>query len=386
MTVTARPPNDPAPPSAEARDVPWSWPAAFAVATLLGLLSFTYYWLDDVVRGTPTPALEPLVEELTGYWGAMLLAPLGIWLARRYPPALHPRALVHVAGVLGLSAASTTWNWAARSLLFPLLGLGRYDYGQMPLRYLMELPKGAIMYVLLLALVVLMDRYRAAREQELRVAHLEAGLARAQLQNLSAQLQPHFLFNALNAVSSVMYDDVERADRMVASLSELLRASLRASRDQQIPLCEELEVLERYLELMRARFGDRLMVQVDVDDAARGALVPAMLLQPIVENALRHGAPEPPEPARVQVRARRMGDALVIEVRDNGPGLRGAPPIGSGVGLTNTADRLRAMYGDAQSLEFHDAPAGGLIVRMTMPFRASAAPARKEEAWSLSAS
>lgn len=368
------------------RDVPWSWPAAFAVATLLGLLSFAYYWLDDVVRGNPTPPLEPLVEELTGYWGAMLLVPLGIRLARRYPPALSARILIHLAALLVLSAASTTWNWGARSLLFPALGLGRYDYGQMPLRYLMELPKGATMYVIVLSFVVLLDRYRAAREQELRVAQLEAGLARAQLQNLSAQLQPHFLFNALNAVSSVMYEDVERADRMVASLSELLRASLRASRDQQIALAEELEVLERYLELMRARFGERLRVRVEVEDSLRGARVPAMLLQPVVENALQHGAPAPPQPAEVVVRARRTGDRLTIEVRDNGPGLRGAVPIGKGVGLTNTADRLRALYGDAQLLEFDDAPGGGLAVRMTMPFRESAVPAREEEAWSLSAS
>jgi two-component system, LytTR family, sensor kinase len=388
VTPAVCPPQDPASPSTEARerDVPWSWPAAFAVATVLGLLSFAYYWLDDVVRGNPTPALEPLVEELTGYWGAVFLVPIGIRLARRHPCGVHWRILIHAGALVALSAASTTWNWGARSLLFPALGLGRYDYGRMPLRYLMELPKGAILYVVILAFVVLLDRYRAAREKELRVAQLEAGLARAQLQNLSAQLQPHFLFNALNAVSSVMYEDVERADRMVASLSELLRASLRASRDQQIALAEELEVLERYLELMRARFGERLRVEVDVEDGVRGARVPTMLLQPIVENALQHGAPPPPEPARVVVRARRMEDRLVIEVRDNGPGLRGAVPIGKGVGLTNTADRLRALYGDAQSLELDDAPGGGLVVRMTMPFRESAAAAREEEAWSLSAS
>lgn len=378
--------NDPAPSPAEARDFPWSWPAAFAVATLLGLLSFTYYWLDDVVRGYPTPALEPLVEELTGCWGGMLLVPLGIRLARRYPPAPHWRMLAHVGGVLVFSAASTTWNWATRSLLFPLLGLGRYDYGRMPLRYLMELPKGAIIYVVILAFVVLLDRYRASRERELRVAHLEAGLARAQLQNLSAQLQPHFLFNALNTISSVMYDDVERADRMVTSLSELLRASLRASRDQQIALVEELEVLDRYLELMRARFGDRLRVEVDVEEGIGAARVPAMILQPLVENALRHGAPPPPHPAEVGVRAWRMGDRLNVEVRDNGPGLRGGPAVGEGVGLSNTADRLRALHGDAQSLEFHEAPGGGLIVRMTMPFRESPVPVHQEEAWSLSGS
>ncbi|HEY0017696.1 MAG TPA: histidine kinase [Longimicrobium sp.] len=377
------------PAEAEARErgFPWSWPAAFAVATLLGLLSFTYYWLDDVVRGTPTPPLATLTEELTGYWGAALLVPIGIRAARRYPPGLHWRVLVHAGVLLALSAAATTWNWIIRSLLFPLLGLGRYDYGRMPLRYLMELPKGAILYVVVLAFVVLLDRYRAARERELRVAHLEAGLARAQLQNLSAQLQPHFLFNALNAISSTMYEDVERADRMMTSLSELLRASLRASTAQQITLAEELEVLERYLELMRARFGERLRVDVDVEAGIAGARVPAMLLQPVVENALQHGAPPPPRPACVTVRAWRMGDRLMIEVRDNGPGLQGGPPVGTGVGLTNTADRLRALYGDAQSLAFENAAGGGLAVRMTMPYAQSAVlPAREEDAWSLSAS
>jgi two-component system LytT family sensor kinase len=367
------------------RDDFWSWPAAIARTTVLGLLSSAYYWLDDVARGSQGTPLVPLIEELTGAWGILLLAPIGIRLARRYPPRPHMSMLAHAGGLLALSAASTTWNWAVRSLLFPLFGLGAYDYGRMPLRYLMELPKGAIMYVVMLAFVTLVDRYRAGRERELRVATLEAGLARAQLQNLHAQLQPHFLFNALNTISSVMYDDVPRADRMMSSLSELLRASLRASRTQQHPLSEELGVLERYLELMRARFGDRLVVELEIEPGTEAALVPAMVLQPIVENALQHGAPPPPRPARIAVRAWREQGRLMLEVRDNGPGLGTDPPLGKGVGLTNTADRLRALYGDAQSLAFHDAPGGGLIVRMTMPYH-EAASAAMEDAWSLSAS
>ncbi|HEX6038051.1 sensor histidine kinase [Longimicrobium sp.] len=366
------------------RDDFWSWPAAIALTTLLGLLSFAYYSLDDAVRGYKPALLGTLVEELTGYWGMLVLLPVGIRIVRRYPPALHWRMLAHVAGLLAISAAGTTWNWATRSLLFPLLGLGAYDYGRMPLRYLMELPKAAIIYVIVLAFVTLIDRYQAARERQLNVARLESSLARAQLQNLHTQLQPHFLFNALNTISSVMYDDVERADHMISSLSELLRASLHASQAQQIPLAQELAVLDRYLELMRARFGDRLAVDVAVDDGLDSALVPAMVLQPIVENAMQHGAPPPPAVARVDIRARRDGGQLVLEVRDNGPGLRG-DPLGRGVGLTNTADRLRALYGDEQSLAFENAPNGGLIVRMTMPHRAAAAPAR-EDAWSLSAS
>ena len=378
-------PPAPSPRPAESRTDFWSWPAAFAITTALGLLSFAYYWLDDVARGGHGTPLAPLIEEVTGAWMILLLAPLGIRLARRYPPRLHPSMLAHVAGLLGLSAAATTWNWGIRSLLFPLFGLGAYDYGRMPLRYLMELPKGAIMYVVMLAFVTLVDRYRAGRERELRVATLEASLARAQLQNLHAQLQPHFLFNALNTISSVMYDDVPRADRMMSSLSELLRASLRASQAQQHPLAQELAVLDRYLDLMRARFEDRLVVELDVQEGTEAVLVPAMILQPVVENAVEHGAPPPPEPARLTVRARREEGRLVLEVADNGPGLGAEPPLGRGVGLTNTADRLRALYGDAQSLSFHPAPGGGLLVRMTMPCR-EAASAAMEEAWSLSAS
>ncbi|HYW13548.1 MAG TPA: histidine kinase [Longimicrobium sp.] len=379
-------PRIPSPPAAESppRDDFWSWPAAFALTTLLGLLSAAYYALDDVVRGYDAPVLATLVEEVTGMWGLLVLGPLGIRIARRFPPRLHGSMLAHIPGLLGISAAATTWNWGSRAALFPLLGLGPYDYGRMPLRYLMELPKAAIVYVMALAFVTLFDRYREGRERALRVAHLEGSLARAQLQNLHAQLQPHFLFNALNTISSVMYDDVPRADGMITSLSELLRASLRASQSQQIPLAEELAVLDRYLDLMRARFGERLVVQVAVDDGLRAALVPAMVLQPIVENAMQHGAPPPPEPARITLRASVDGGRLSLEVRDNGPGLRGDAP-GRGVGLTNTADRLRALYGDAQSLEFADAPGGGLIVRMRMPFRAVPTPA-VEDAWSLSAS
>ena len=365
-----------------AQDDFWSWPAAFAVTTTVGLLSFAYYWLDDLTRASGTPALGTLIEEVTGAWGALLLAPFGIRLARRYPPRLHASMLAHAGGLLALSAAGTTWNWGVRSLLFPLAGLGAYDYGRMPLRYLMELPKAAILYVLMLVFVTLMDRHRAGREREVRVATLEASLARAQLQNLHAQLQPHFLFNALNTISSVMYDDVPRADRMMSSLSELLRASLRASQAQQIALAEELAVLDRYLELMRARFGDRLVVGVSVDAGLERALVPAMILQPVVENAMQHGAPPPPEPARIGIRAWRAGGRLALEVRDNGPGLAG-DPLGRGVGLTNTADRLRALYGDAQTLAFENGAEGGLAVRMTMPVR-EAPTAAVEEAWSLS--
>jgi LytS/YehU family sensor histidine kinase len=254
----------------------------------------------------------------------------------------------------------------------------------------MEFSLQLIVVGLTTAFVDVLDRNRAAPERELLASQREAGLARAQLQTLQAQLQPHFLFNALNTISSMMYEDVEAADRMIARLSELLRHALRTTRAQTISLVEELEILEPYLDLMRARFGDRLEVELRVEDDARAAAVPALLLQPLVENAAQHGAPEPPLPARIVVAARREGVALVVEVADNGPGApEDRPLLGRGIGLTNTAARLRALYGDEARLAWENVAGGGLCVRVVLPYRAVAPAAdlsEEEEAWSASVS
>lgn len=361
------------------------------IPTLLGLLTFAYKYLDYVANGVSRPFLAPLLEELTGhYGGVLLLAPLVLiaWrlrLSRRPWPA---RVGFHAAGLALYSVLHTTSNWLSREALFPLAGLGDYDYGILPVRYAMELPKDISSYVLVFVIVALFERYRTARDRELRTSDLEARLARAQLHNLQTQLNPHFVFNALNTISSVMYEDARRADRMLADLSDLLRRALQASRRHEVTLAEELEVLGIYVELMRARFGERLQVGVAVDEGARAALVPTLLLQPLVENALHHGAPPPPEPARVEVRAWREADALVLQVEDNGPGLDGpAPPPGKGVGLANTAGRLRGLYGEEQSLMLGEGARGGLRVTIRIPYHLDPLhePA-PEEAWTGSAS
>jgi LytS/YehU family sensor histidine kinase len=269
----------------------------------------------------------------------------------------------------------TTSNFLSRTALFHLLGLGEYRYGTLPTRYAMEFPKDLIIYFLLFSFLYLFEHYRGARERQLRAAQLEAQLADAQLHNLQAQLQPHFLFNALNAISSIMYEDLGRADRMISRLSDLLRRALHASRAQEVTLGEELELLEAYLDLMRARFAERLRVRIAIDDELRRAVLPALILQPLVENAIQHGAPHPPALAEIEVRGHREGDALVLEVQDNGPGLRRPDDdlIGRGVGLTNTAERLRGLYGPAAGLAWHEVPDGGLSVRVWLPYHEAVA-------------
>ena len=164
--------------------------------------------------------------------------------------------------MVAYSVAHTTLMFVTRTLIFRAIGMGVYDYGYMPARYVMEFGEDAISYASFVVIITLYRYYRVTRQREVRTAQLERGLAQAELRNLRLQLQPHFLFNALNTISSTMYDDPRSADRMIGQLSQLLRLSLRTSHAQEVPLRDELEVLGCYLGLMVARFGNRLRVNV----------------------------------------------------------------------------------------------------------------------------
>ncbi|HEU4565802.1 MAG TPA: histidine kinase [Gemmatimonadaceae bacterium] len=355
--------------------------AALAVATAVGLLFFGYYYLDDVVRGHATPWLEPFIEEMTGSYGAVILVPWMVWVARRFPLRRHTwlRSLpAHIGGVILFSIAHTSLNWLSRALIFPLAGLGTYRYGRMPLRYAMEFPNDVLVWALVVAGVYAVDHIRAARDADVRAARLETQLARTQLENLRLRLQPHFLFNALNTISSVMYDDPRAADRMLGQLAELLRLSLRGADAQEVTLGEEVAFLERYLDIMRARFEERLAVRLEVPDDARAALVPSLLLQPLVENAIRHGNTSRTGAGRVEVLARRDDGALVVEVADDGPGLAVSADeaLAKGLGLSSTVARLRQLYGDRQAVALRNDRDGGLRVTVRLPFHTVPAAAR----------
>ncbi|HYO13515.1 MAG TPA: histidine kinase [Thermoanaerobaculia bacterium] len=345
-----------------------------------GLLLFVYHYLAVVVEGGTEDPLAPFIDELTGALaGGLLFFPIR-WLVRRLPlaPGTRGRRLpVYGLALLACGAAATTMMWGLRSVLYPLAGLGPYDYGAMPLRYLMELPLQAIGFVLMVAALHAWGALEAARARELRAAQLEGSLARAQIRNLRLQLQPHFLFNALNTISATMYEDPAAADEMIEQLAELLRASLRTAQSDEVPLGEELALLDRYLALMRARFGERLEVALELDPEAASALVPSLLLQPLVENAIRHGNAERVGRGAIAVRARREDGRLVLEVEDDGPGEADTAPDrpAPGIGLAATAERLRLLYGDGQSFSAGNGPGGGFLVRASLPFRQVEAPA-----------
>jgi LytS/YehU family sensor histidine kinase len=182
------------------------------------------------------------------------------------------------------------------------------------------------------------------------------------------QLNPHFLFNSLHSVSALMHRDVELADRMLTQLGDLLRAALANSNTQEVPLRQELDFLLRYLEIEQTRFGDRLAVTMEIAPETLDAWVPNLILQPLVENAIRHGIEPHAKPGRIELRAHRQDGVLALEVCDTGPGLRGAPAT-EGIGLSNTRARLRELYGAAHHFQLQDGSDGGLRVRLSIPFR-----------------
>jgi two-component system, LytTR family, sensor kinase len=247
--------------------------------------------------------------------------------------------------------------------------------------FIVEFHLGLLTYWVILGIKHALDYYRKYRERELLASQLEARLAQAQLQVLKMQLHPHFLFNTLHAISSLMHRDVEAADRMIARLSDLLRVTLENAGEQEVSLKQELEMLERYLEIEQTRFQDRLTVEMQIEPETLDARVPNLILQPLVENAIKHGIAPRSRAGLVEIRATRENGTLQLRVRDDGKGL----PTGTdaslkeGVGLANTRARLRQLYGSAHLFELVNAPEGGLVVHLSIPFRESEAKVNGED-------
>lgn len=346
----------------------------FAASTAFGLLSASVIVTAQRADQQAVPWSRALVMELSGAYAFLLLLPVAIAWILRFPIERHDwarRIALHLAFSVALGVAHTLLMWGSRSVLFPWLGWGEYDYGLMRYRFLMEYQKQFLSYGLVYAAVSFVVHVRRAREQELRAAGLRSQLAAAQLDALKMRLQPHFLFNTLNTISSHVHSDPDRADAMISLLSEFLRGTLRHSDRQEVSLEQELDLLHPYLEIMRARFEDRLEVELDVAPETLAALVPHLALQPIVENAVEHGVAARVAPGRVRIEARREGERLLLRVEDDGPGIPGDPAaaVGRGVGLGNLAARLEALHGAQRGLQLTNRPGGGLRVSLDLPWR-----------------
>lgn len=340
--------------------------------TLVGLFFSSQYYLSSFKTGRPIPWARAVTFSLGDWyvWGVLSI-PV-IWLTRRLPLDLKhwPQHLpVHLAACLAAAYA----HMALRAWLTQLqrwLGDVPVAFGEAfaPL-FLQFFYLNLVVYWVIVAASQAWQFHQRSQERERRAAELEHRLTHARLQALQMQLNPHFLFNTLHAISALMHQDVEAADRMIVRLSELLRYALDSTDAQEVPLRQELDFLERYLAIEQTRFGDRLRVHLDVAPETLGAAVPNLLLQPLVENSIRHGIEVQTTPGRLELRARRDADRLVLEVADNGPGLVAGRIPEERVGLGNTRARLEQLYGAGQQLDFHPSPSGGLTVRVQLPFR-----------------
>jgi two-component sensor histidine kinase len=222
-------------------------------------------------------------------------------------------------------------------------------------------------YWVIVSIVHALTYYRRSQERERRALELEARLADAKLQALRMQLQPHFLFNTLNAISTLVHRDPRAADEMIGNLSELLRATLDTS-EPEIPLRQELDFLDRYLEIQQVRFGERLRIEKEIDAGALEAQVPTLILQPLVENAVRHGIEPHTTPGLVRIAARRDGAVLRLRIQDNGAPVKQGPKSREGIGLPNTRSRLQEMYGNMGRLTLSSASDGGFTVDLEIPY------------------
>jgi two-component system LytT family sensor kinase len=350
------------------------WWILFLVYTAIFVLIFSYHYLDDLSRQRPGTFAVRFLEEFTGVYTVFLLLPLVLRAADFYlfkVKGWARRVAFHLAGAVGFSFLHTSLMALSRWIIAPLVGLGRYDYGIMRFRYPMELSNDLLGYTVIVLAYYFFERLRIAQAQQLAAAELQAKLAQAQLENLRLQLQPHFLFNTLNTISSVMYEDVPAADAMVTQLSELLRLTLRTANSHEIPLAQELEITRLYLQIMQKRFESNLRVSYSVDAALENSLVPQLILQPLVENSLRHGLKDGGAGIDISIGAERDNGSLILKVADTGAGLgtQGAEAaMNRGVGLSNIRGRLEQLYGADQEFAIANRPAGGAEVTLRVPF------------------
>jgi sensor histidine kinase YesM len=307
-----------------------------------------------------------------------LATPLVIRLARRYPVERLTWQRNIPIHILSCTVLSFVLMGVYHISLFLWIAWGVKPYSVLnTLRSMIYNSSQAIgIYCLIVLIIHALSYYRRYQAEVLSRSQLQSQLSQAQLQALKMQLHPHFLFNTLHSISALLNEDAEAARSMIARLGDFLRLTLENSGTQEVSLQKEMDFLKCYLEIERIRFQDRLTTLMDVEPQALDVQVPNLILQPIVENAIRHGIAPRSTPGQIKIQAKHFNGMLRIRVRDNGPGLSVNPTAkrtnGKGLGLANTRARLEQLYGTAHHFELVNAPDGGLIVTLDIPVDAAA--------------
>lgn len=341
--------------------------------TFYGLFFASQSMVGQVYMGRPTRAGSTVASWLlcAALWFAV--TPLILPLARRFPldrRSWFRNVLFHILIGVTLSVL-LLFIYAVLSRALGLVS-GRQSLSESFRGLLVSnLHAEILTYWMIIGISQTIDYYRKYRERELRASQLETKLAQAQLDALRMQLHPHFLFNTLNSISVLMADDVKSARRMLTRLGDLLRASLATEHTHEVTLKEELELLQNYLDIEQTRFHDRLTVQVEIDPDVLDARVPNLILQPLVENAIRHGIAPRSDEGVIEIRAARENGMVKLKVSDNGVGFGDQTEhvFSKGIGLSNTRERLNQLYGAAHHFEITTADRAGFEVTIAIPFR-----------------
>lgn len=346
-----------------------------AVTALISIIDATRFYIGSAAGGRPVTWLNALASNAPSWVLLGGLAPLALVLARRVPlgGAHWARALaIHLAGALTFAVLHV----AAMAVYLAVL---RSSWGAMPVflnKFSTALVVNMLTYAAIVGASFAFRFHREAQSRALAESQLQASLTEARLSALRGQLNPHFLFNTLNAISTMaLKGEQENVVRTLGYLGELLRVSLDDDLPQEVPLSEELEILERYLDIQRTRFGDRLTVRQTVDPSTLDAMVPSMMLQPLVENAIVHGVAPILGPGEVRIRAARLDGSLLLEVTDSGIGFDATTGAhkGTGIGLANTRARLLQLYGDGYTMTLGNSEGKtGARVSVAIPYRIAA--------------
>ena len=338
-----------------------------AIWIFIALCFATEAYLDNQYYGMHQSFSRVLCWEMIGWllWGAF--TPLIFILARRYPPQnyffIHlPAAFVFSAIHLGIQFNLFT---TAEKIFIPP------GEPHLELKIIARIAWRLMVYCIILIVWYAIDSRRKASAEQERAAQLSAQLAKTQLQALKMQLHPHFLFNTLNSISELMHHDIRAADEMMVRLSDFLRLTLDPNVSQEVTLEKELEFLKHYLEIEQVRFKDRLKVEMHIQPDTRHARVPYLLLQPVVENAIRHGISKKADGGLLQISSEKENGFLHITIQDDGSGVN-QDELKEGLGLSNTKTRLEKLYGDQFQFKLSNRPGSGTIVALTIPFSETA--------------
>jgi two-component sensor histidine kinase len=333
-----------------------------AIWALVAVLAAGFSTLNRIYSAQPSDWERMLALSLFGFElnaGSTLVF---LWVVRRWPlgAGRWRYAPLYLAALLVLVAIKYAIYLPARQWWFPAPAL------QIKQHLIESLFYDGFMLAMVVGVIHAVEYQRSLREGQMRAAQLESHLTKARLEILRNELQPHFLFNALHSISTLMHRNVEAADEMLAQLADLLRLSLERKSIQEASLREELSVLEPYLNILRIRFGDRLSIGVDVDPALLDATVPLFILQPLVENAIRHGIDRRAGAGRIDIRAHAAGELIEISVADDGAGLS-ENGIREGIGLSNNRLRLEQLYGSRGAIALKGNPESGTEVVVRIP-------------------